>query len=108
MAWPAFKQEFTQEHFRRYVAGLALEAGAGRAGTEAEQEKMGREFGEIAAAIRQKIHEVETWARDEFVRKGSFEHGMGRVEKMLGDRSQRSKPAWSGWKARSTVRCEML
>jgi hypothetical protein len=31
-----------------------------------------RRMGETIAAIRTKIHEVETWARDEFVRKGSF------------------------------------
>lgn len=47
------------------------------------------EFGETAAAIRQKLHDVETWNRDNFVRKESFELVIGRIEKSLeklGDR----------------------
>lgn len=31
-----------------------------------------REFGENVAAIRQKVHDVETWARDTFVRHDNF------------------------------------
>ena len=31
-----------------------------------------REFGETASAIRAKVHEVELWARDTFVRRESF------------------------------------
>lgn len=31
-----------------------------------------RDFGESVAAIRQKVHDVETWARDTFVRHDSF------------------------------------
>ncbi|MGJ5000594.1 hypothetical protein ACQR10_04670 [Bradyrhizobium sp. HKCCYLRH2060] len=48
-----------------------------------------REIGEAVAAIRTKVHEIETWARDEFVRKNSFEAVIARVEKsldQLGDR----------------------
>lgn len=56
---------------------------------EDKQDRMTREFGETVQAIRNKVHEVETWARDEFVRKGSFDNGMGRVEKMLGDQFDR-------------------
>lgn len=47
------------------------------------------EFGETGAAIRQKIHDVETWNRDTFVRKESFELVVNRIEKSmekLGDR----------------------
>jgi len=40
-----------------------------------------REAGESIAAIRTKVHEIETWARDEFVRKGSFETVVARMEK---------------------------
>lgn len=36
-------------------------------------ERVQRETGESLTAIRTKIHEVETWARDEFVRRKSFE-----------------------------------
>lgn len=47
------------------------------------------EFGETASALRTKIHEVETWNRDTFVRKESFEMVVNRIEKSLeklGDR----------------------
>lgn len=50
---------------------------------------MRREVGETVSAIRAKVHEIETWARDEFVRKNSFEAVISRVEKsldQLGDR----------------------
>lgn len=42
-----------------------------------------REFGETVAAVRQKIHDVETWNRDTFVRKDSFEMVVGRLEKSI-------------------------
>lgn len=38
------------------------------------------EFGETAAALRQKIHEIETWNRDTFVRKESFDLVISRME----------------------------
>lgn len=50
-----------------------------------ELDSLGRSFGETAAALRQKVHEVETWARDEFVRKGSFEGAVNRLERTVGD-----------------------
>lgn len=59
-----------------------------RAGLE-RAETIRHEFGETASALRQKIHEVETWNRDTFVRKESFELVVGRIEKSiekLGDR----------------------
>jgi signal transduction protein with GAF and PtsI domain len=62
---------------------------ASRDDIEDKQDRMTREFGETVTAIRQKVHEIETWARDEFVRKGSFDIAMGRVEKMLGDQFDR-------------------
>ncbi|MGJ5036611.1 hypothetical protein ACQR13_21095 [Bradyrhizobium sp. HKCCYLRH3059] len=42
-----------------------------------------REIGEAVAAVRTKVHEIETWARDEFVRKNSFELVIARMEKSL-------------------------
>jgi uncharacterized protein YPO0396 len=51
-----------------------------------------REAGESIAAIRTKVHEIETWARDEFVRKGSFETVVSRMEKgieNLGEKIER-------------------
>lgn len=53
-----------------------------RAGGE-RGETLRHEFGETAAALRTKIHEVETWNRDTFVRKDSFEMVIGRLEKSL-------------------------
>lgn len=35
-------------------------------------ERQSREFGETASALRQKVHEVEVWARDTFVRRDGF------------------------------------
>jgi hypothetical protein len=52
-------------------------------------ETIRHEFGETASAIRQKIHDVETWNRDNFVRKESFELVVRRIEssiEKLGDR----------------------
>lgn len=50
------------------------------------------ETGEGLAAVRTKIHEIETWSRDQFVRKDSFELVVGRLEKgidALGDKIER-------------------
>jgi len=68
------------------VADLRKAIEASRDEIEAKQDSRYREFGETAAALRTKIHEVETWSRDTFVRKDSFEGGLSRIEKMIGDR----------------------
>lgn len=44
---------------------------------------MRREIGETFHAQRTKIHEIETWSRDTFVRKDSFEIVIGRLEKTI-------------------------
>ncbi len=46
-------------------------------------ETLRHEFGETASALRTKIHDVETWNRDTFVRKDSFEMVIGRLEKSI-------------------------
>ncbi len=59
-----------------------------RAGIE-RAEVVRHEMGETAAAIRQKVHDVETWNRDNFIRKENFELVVNRLEKSmekLGDR----------------------
>lgn len=56
-----------------------------------ELDALGRAFGETAQAIRQKIHEIETWARDEFVRKGSFEGAVNRMENTVGEQFKEIK-----------------
>ena len=47
------------------------------------------EFGETVNAMQQKIHEFETWARDEFVRKQSLEAMLARTEKAQEIRDER-------------------
>lgn len=42
-----------------------------------------QEFGETAAAIRQKIHDVEVFSRDHFVSKDTFETVIGRFERTV-------------------------
>ena len=55
----------------------------------ARAETLRHETGEMGSAIRQKIHDVEMFTRDTFVRKDTFEAVMTRIEKSidkLGDR----------------------
>lgn len=47
------------------------------------------EFGETCAAIRQKIHDVEVFARDNFVSKDSFESVVGRIERSFEKMTER-------------------
>lgn len=42
-----------------------------------------QEFGETAAALRQKIHDVEVFSRDHFVSKDSFETVVSRFERTV-------------------------
>jgi phosphoenolpyruvate synthase/pyruvate phosphate dikinase len=46
-------------------------------------ESVRHETGEMGSALRTKIHDVETWARDTFVRKDSFDMVIGRLEKSI-------------------------
>jgi diacylglycerol kinase len=41
------------------------------------------EFNEEITELKAKVYEVEIWARDEFVRKGSFETVVTRLEKTM-------------------------
>lgn len=43
------------------------------------------EFNAELHTLQAKLYQVEIWARDEFVRKGSFEIVVARMEKGLGD-----------------------
>lgn len=51
-----------------------------RLDTDGEFTVLRRETGEIAAALRTKINEVELWARDNFVRRDSFLLATQRIE----------------------------
>lgn len=57
--------------------------------TAEDIESTARQVGETVAALRTKIHEFETWSRDEFVRKQSFETIMSRNEKLQEQRDER-------------------
>lgn len=46
-------------------------------------DNIGRSFDEGLAAIRQKMHDLETWIRDEFVRKQSFDNSATRMERTI-------------------------
>lgn len=70
------------DNLRRDTLQLERE-GVGRA------EALRQETGEVGHALRSKIHEVETWNRDTFVRKDSFNMVISRIEgalEKMGDR----------------------
>ena len=52
-------------------------------------DRIRREFGETVSAMQTKIHEFETWSRDEFMRKQSFEAIIVRSEKAQEVRDER-------------------
>lgn len=52
-------------------------------------DRVRREFGETVGAMQMKIHEFETWARDEFVRKQSLEVIVTRTERAQEQRDER-------------------
>ena len=43
------------------------------------------EYVEKNAVLAAKLYQIEIWARDEFVRKGSFEASITRMEKVFGE-----------------------
>ena len=51
--------------------------------SQGRAETLRHETGEVGAALRTKVHEVEVWTRDTFVRKDSFEMVIGRLEKSI-------------------------
>lgn len=58
-----------------------------RAGND-RAETLRREFGETGSALRAKIHEVETWSRDNFVRNEQFDKLGDKIEAKI-DRLER-------------------
>lgn len=64
----------------RIESALRKDIQTSRDETDGRIDRQSREFGETAAAIRQKVTEVELYIRDNFVRKPSFEAVMGRIE----------------------------
>lgn len=70
-------------NLRDMEAGLREAIAKSRDEIEERQDRMMREFGETAQAIRQKVHQVETWARDEFVRREDFDKVSGDLASAL-------------------------
>ncbi len=50
---------------------------------DAKIDRAENNFGESLNAIRTHVHKIETWARDEFVRRSSFETALDRIEKLF-------------------------
>lgn len=48
-----------------------------------------RDTGEMGLALRTKIHEVETWARDNFVRGGTFNKVTSELSSQIGELGKR-------------------
>lgn len=48
-----------------------------------------KETGELGAALRQKLTDIELWSRDNFVRRDSFASTMERVERNIKDMGDR-------------------
>jgi hypothetical protein len=56
----------------RVEAALRIDIKQSRDEIEEKQERVSRDFGEAVAAIRQKLHEVELWTANTFLRRDSF------------------------------------
>ncbi|MGE3150338.1 MAG: hypothetical protein AB7K04_14870 [Pseudorhodoplanes sp.] len=67
----------------RVEAALRADINQSRDEIERKQERATREFGESAAAIRQKVHEVELWAANTFVRRDSFDKAQEDLKKEM-------------------------
>ena len=52
-------------------------------GNIAKTEELRKETGEMGHSLRTKIHEIETWNRDTFVRNETFESVISRIEKSI-------------------------
>lgn len=69
------------------AAGLALVIISGVAGlvwrVARSEMALRAEFTTQIAELKEKVYKVEIWARDEFVRKGSFENVVSRLERTM-------------------------
>jgi hypothetical protein len=61
--------------------GLALVIATSVAGVVWKVASLRADFSEQISDLKEKVYKVEIWARDEFVRKGSFETVVARLEK---------------------------
>ena len=83
LTWQASRVEKSmREDFHREIGRLENDA-------RSRGDTYRNEFGETCAAIRQKLHDVEVFTRDNFVSKDSFEAVVGRFERTLEKMTER-------------------
>lgn len=84
LTWQVSRIEKEQrDYMDAQVENLQCDIGEVKAGGADRAEAIRHETGEMGSALRQKIHEIEVWSRDSFVRKDSFEQVISRIEKSL-------------------------
>lgn len=73
----------------RVEAALRTDIKQSRDEVEQKQDRVSREFGETVTAIRQKLHDVELWTANTFLRRDSFDRAQEDIKaemKALGDK----------------------
>ncbi|MGY3482206.1 hypothetical protein ACVW1C_000089 [Bradyrhizobium sp. USDA 4011] len=80
--WTRYSDRITKAEA---AAGAAATAAASAAAAAAEVKREAREAAEEARTLAAKLYQVEIWARDEFVRKTSFENVIRRLEAGFGE-----------------------
>lgn len=84
LTWQASRIEKEQrEYTDAQIDNLRRDMISVERGSVERADTLRHETGEMGAALRTKIHDVEMWTRDTFVRKDSFEMVIGRLEKSI-------------------------
>lgn len=84
------KKEIKDEHDRLFREAKEEHIRLSREVKE-EADTLAHSFGEGLSAIRQKVHEVETWNRDNFVRREDFFEAMKTIHRSLENLSSELK-----------------
>lgn len=84
LTWQVSRIEQEQrDYVDAQVENLQRDISEAKASSLDRAETIRHETGEMGSALRQKIHEIEVWSRDSFVRKESFELVISRIEKSI-------------------------
>jgi hypothetical protein len=67
----------------RLTLGVSSAKGELQKGIDQTEAELRTEYTEKIAALTLKVHEMETWNRDNFVRRDSFERVVGALEKSV-------------------------
>lgn len=76
-------REDLREYMDAQIDNLQRDIKSTERGSLERADTLRHETGEMGAALRTKIHDVEMFTRDTFVRKDSFELVIGRIEKSI-------------------------